>query len=443
LTPDYPVTEHVLGNGLRVVVSEDHAVPTVTVHLHYRVGSRQDPRGLTGLAHFFEHQMFEGSRNVRPGEHASLCQSVGAVLNGGATADLTMYFEHVPAGALDLALWLEADRMATLAEGLDQARLDAQRGVITQEWHQVLGVPYGDIPLRVSELVYPAGHPYRHLPIGSLEDLRAATLDDVAGFFRTWYTPGNAVLAITGDVTPGQALAAAERYFGPVPAGREAPDVPALALEPLAGAPRDDAAVQVPFAVAALGWRLPPNSVTDPAILACDLALQVLAGGEASRAHQALVREMGAAQQVSALTDPRIAGNSLGMVTAVGMPGADPGTLEKALLAELDGLAASGPGEEELACAKAAAWRRALAGLSSGPGSLSPLAYSPGRAAQLAYFTAAFGDPRLALTYPGRVAAVTAAQVRQAAAEWLRPGSAAIVTTRPALPPAGGPTCQE
>jgi zinc protease len=433
LTPGYPVAQHKLGNGLRVVVSEDHAAPSATVHLHYDVGSRHEAPDRTGLAHLFEHLMFEGSRNVAPGEHAALMNACGAVFNAAAATDLTMYFQHLPAGAAELALWLEADRMATLAEGLSQELLDAQRGVVTQEMHQRYGVPFGSLEPRLLALVYPSGHPYHHLAIGSLEDLNAATLADVAGFFRTFYTPGNAVLAVTGDVTADQVFAAAERYFGPVPAGNRPPDVPAVVLEPAAGQARDDAAEPVPFTVTATGFRLPPNSVTDPEIFACDLALRILAGGQPSRAHQVLVRELQAAQQVSVHTDPRTGGNSLGMITVPAMPGVPDGLIEKVLTAELEALAADGPGEDEVACARAAAEREMLAHLSS----------SSGRAAALAHFTAAFGDPGLVNTLPDRIAAIAPAQVWQAAARWLRPESAAIVTTRPALPPVGGPSHQE
>lgn len=424
MTLGYPVAQHWLGNGLRVVVSEDHATPSATVHLHYDVGSRHEAAGRTGLAHLFEHLMSQGSRNVAPGEHAALMHACGAVFNAGTATDMTVYFQHLPAGAVELALWLEADRMATLADELSQELLDAQRGVVTQEKHQRYDVPFGSIEPRLLALVYPSGHPYHHPVIGSLDDLNAATLDDVAGFFRAFYVPGNAVLAVTGDVTAEQVFDAAERYFGPVPAGPQPPHIPARVLEPACGQARDEAAEAVPFAMTALGWRLPPNSVTDPEIFACDMALRILAGGRPSRAHQVLVRELQAAQGVSAFTDPRNGGNSLAMITVPAMPGVPDGIIEKALGAELDRLAADGPGEEELACARAAAEREMLAAFST----------SAGRAASLAHFAAAFGDPALINTLPGRITAITPGQVRDAAAAWLRPESAAVVTTSPALP---------
>jgi zinc protease len=433
LTLSYPVAQHQLGNGLRVVVSEDPAVPSATVHLHYDVGSRHEAPGRTGLAHLFEHQMFEGSRNVAAGEHAALMHACGAVFNAGTATDMTIYFQHVPAGTVELAMWLEADRMATLADAVTQERLDNQRAVIAQEKHQRYDVPFGSIEPRMLKLVYPSGHPYHHLVIGSVPDLNAAALDDVTGFFRTFYVPGNAVLAVTGDVTAEQVFEAAERYFGPVPAGPQPPRVPASVLEPAAGQARDDVAEAVPFAVTALGWRLPPNSVTDPEIFACDMALRILAGGTPSRGHQVLVRELQAAQGLSTLTDPRTGGNSLGMITVPAMPGVPAGLIEKALGAELDALADTGPGEEELACARAAAERETLAHFSS----------RQGRAAALAHFATAFGDPGLINSLPDRITAITADQVRQAAARWLRPESAAVVTIRPAAPADGGLSPEE
>ena len=433
MTLSYPVAQHTLGNGLRVVVSEDHACPTATVYLAYDVGSRDEAPGRTGLAHLFEHLMFSGSRSVASGEHAALMNGCGAVFNAGTSADLTAYFQHLPAGAVDLALWLEADRMASLCDGLTQERLDNERGVITQEKHQRYDVPFGSIGLRLPALVYPSAHPYHHPTIGSLEDLHAAALGDVAWFFEKFYRPGNAVLAVTGDVNAEQIFAAAERYFGAIPGGPQPPHVPVPVLKAAAGQARDDSSEPVPFGVTALGWRLPPNSVTDPDIFACDLALRILAGGPASRAHQALVRQLQYAQQVTAQTDPRAAGNSLGMITVQAMPGVPDGAIEKALTVDMEMLAEFGPEEEELACAQAAAERQMLAHLSD----------SAGRAAALAQFTVTFGDPALVNTLPDRIAAVTPAQVRQATARWLRPDSAAIVTVRPAPAPAAGPTRQE
>jgi zinc protease len=424
----YPVARHRLGNGLQVVASEDHATPSVTVHLHYAVGARDEEPGRTGLAHLFEHLMFEGSAHVQPGEHAGLMNAWGATFNGMTSADSTAYFEHLPAGAMELAMWLEADRMATLPAGLTPALLDTQRAVIGQEKLQTVdGVPFGDTADRLLALVYPSGHPYHRPPWGWPQDLDQATAEDAARFFATWYVPGNAVLAVTGDATPDQVFEAAERYFGPVPAGPRPARAPARVLGPAAAPCRDDAYGPVPFALTALGFRFPPNSITDPAIFAADMALRILE----RRARQVLVRDMQAAQEIACCTDPRSGGDSFAVITVPAMPGVPARLTEKALTAELDTLAATGPEEDELACAAASAERELLAELSG----------IAGRACHLAFFTAEFGDPDALASYPGRIRAITPAQVRDAAATWLRPDSAATVTTSPAM--TSGPTSQE
>jgi zinc protease len=422
---NYPIACRRLGNGLRVVVSEDHTVPAATVVVHYEVGSRHEMPGRTGLAHLFEHMMFEGSAQVGPGEHGRLIQAHGGVFNGAAGADWTEYYQRVPSGAVELAMWLEADRMATLTDRLDAGRLEVQRGVITQEKHQRIDmVPFGDIHSRLLAAVYPAGHPYHHPVIGSLADLEAASLEDIRGFFHAWYTPANAVLAVTGDVTADAVFTAAERYFGPVPAGPPPQQPPARMTGPMVWPSRDETGEAVPFALVAMGFRLPGNSVTDPEIMACDLGLRIVAGGTASRACQVLAHDLQAAQETSCYTDPRTGGNSLGVVTALAMPGADPDQIEKVLAAELDTLAAAEPDEEELRRAQAAAMRQLLEVVSAGIG----------RASTLAYFTAAFDTPEAINSYPGRLAAITPAQVQAAAARWLRPEYAATVLTRPAGP---------
>jgi zinc protease len=424
----YPVARHRLGNGLLVVASEDHATPSVTVHLHYGVGARHEEPGRTGLAHLFEHLMFEGSAHVQPGEHAGLMNAWGATWNGLTSADSTVYFEHVPAGVLELALWLEADRMATLPAGLTPALLDTQRAVIGQEWHQTVdGVPFGDTGDRLLALVYPSGHPYHRPLFGSPGDLDQATTDDVAQFFSTWYVPANAVLAVTGDAAPDQVFEAAERYFGPVPAGPAAPQPPARLLGPAQAPCRDDACGPVPFAMTALGFRFPPNSITDPAIFAADMALRILT----DRARQVLVRDMQAAQQVASATDPRSGGDSFAFITVPAMPGVPAYLIEKTLTAELETLAATGPEDDEVARAAATAERELLAALSG----------IAGRACQLAFFTAEFGEPDAVNSYPARIRAITPAQVRGAAATWLRPDCAATVTTSPAT--ASSPPSQE
>jgi hypothetical protein len=230
--PDVPIERYTLDNGLRVTLSPDPRAPIVAVNLWYDVGSKHEKPGKTGFAHLFEHMMFQGTASVEKGEHFKLVQAAGGTLNASTWLDRTNYFETLPAHELELALWLEADRMATLLDALDQANLENQREVVKNEKRQSYdNRPYGSFYERIMAALFPPGHPYHHTPIGSMDDLNAATLDDVIEFFRAWYAPNNAVLSIAGDVDVGEAHAAAARYFGPIPANPRIVQPPPLPVE--------------------------------------------------------------------------------------------------------------------------------------------------------------------------------------------------------------------
>lgn len=219
-------TEHRLANGLRVVLSEDHLTPVAAVCLWYDVGSRHEVKGRTGLAHLFEHLMFQGSAQVKGNGHFELVQGAGGSLNGTTSFERTNYFETMPAHQLELALWLEADRMGSLLAALDDESMENQRDVVKNERRQRYdNVPYGTAFEKLTALAYPEGHPYHHTPIGSMADLDAATLEDARAFFRTYYAPNNAVLSVVGDIDPEQTLAWIEKYFGSIAAhdGKPAP----------------------------------------------------------------------------------------------------------------------------------------------------------------------------------------------------------------------------
>ena len=212
-------TEHRLANGLRVVLSEDHLTPVAAVCLWYDVGSRHEVKGRTGLAHLFEHLMFQGSAQVKGNGHFELVQGAGGSLNGTTSFERTNYFETMPTHQLELALWLEADRMGSPARRARRRVLENQRDVVKNERRQRYdNVPYGTAFERLTALAYPEGHPYHHTPIGSMADLDAATLEDARAFFRTYYAPNNAVLSVVGDIDPEQTLAWIEKYFGSIPA---------------------------------------------------------------------------------------------------------------------------------------------------------------------------------------------------------------------------------
>jgi predicted Zn-dependent peptidase len=292
--------------------------------------------------------MFQGSENVEKGQHFSLVQAAGGTLNASTWLDRTNYFETLPGHELEMALWLEADRMASLLPAMTQEKLDNQRDVVKNErrW-SVDNQPYGDWDERIQSLVYPEGHPYHHPTIGSMEDLSAASLDDVRDFFATWYAPNNAVLTIAGDFETDAAFAMIERHFGPIPANATMPPAPRVSVDPLIGSDtRVTVPDQVPLPRVYLAHRIPPFG-TD-AFDALDVAADVLGSGRASRLYASLVREQRLAQDASVFVFPIVGGASMFTLWVTARPGVAPETLEAATLAEIDRLATEGPTDPDL-----------------------------------------------------------------------------------------------
>ena len=249
---------HTLSNGLRVVLHRDPALPLVAINLWYHVGSKDERPGRTGFAHLFEHMLFQGSEHVGPNEHFHYVQQAGGVANGSTWYDRTNYYETLPAHYLDRGLWLESDRMGFLLPALTEQQLATQREVVMNERRQrVDNQPYGRAFERLHELLYPPDHPYHWPVIGTLEDIAAARLDEVAAFFKTFYAPNNAVLTLAGDFSPGRALESVERYFGPIPRGPEV-SPPAVALPRLDGERRAVVEDDVRLPRVYLGYRVPP-----------------------------------------------------------------------------------------------------------------------------------------------------------------------------------------
>ncbi|MBO0828927.1 MAG: insulinase family protein [Streptosporangiales bacterium] len=393
-----------LDNGLRVVVSEDDTAAAVAVNVWYGVGSRHERAGRTGLAHLFEHLMFQGSANVKAGEHFDRLQAVGATLNGTTSFDRTNYYETVPRGAFELALWLEADRMGGLLEALTQENMDNQRDVVKNERRQRYeNQPYGTVHERLFALAFPESHQYHHLPIGSMADLDAASLDDAAGFFRTHYAPRNAVVAIVGDVSTDEATAAAKRYFGGIPAGPAAPEPPDGTVGPLPDQVRQDVTEPVPAEAVYSMWRLPVDGSRGAD--ASELALQVLAGGSSSRLAERLERREQLARGVGAGLSRLVGGTSTGVLAVTLRLGADLETTEAVIDEELERLASEGPDDDELERARALVehdW-------------LDETSDYAGWANALAHFGCLFGDATLASGVVDRLHAVSGAEVRQAA----------------------------
>ncbi|MDX2847598.1 M16 family metallopeptidase [Actinacidiphila glaucinigra] len=420
-------TEHRLANGLRVVLSEDHLTPVAAVCLWYDVGSRHEVKGRTGLAHLFEHLMFQGSANVTGNGHFELVQSAGGSLNGTTSFERTNYFETMPAHQLELALWLEADRMGSLLSALDLQSLDNQRDVVKNERRQRYdNVPYGTAFERLTAMAYPDGHPYHHTPIGSMADLDAASLEDARAFFRTYYAPNNAVLAVVGDIDPEQTLAWIEKYFGTIPAhdGKPAPrdgSLPGV----MGGQLREVVEEDVPSRALMAAYRLPHDGTREAD--AADLALTVLGGGESSRLHNRLVRRDRSAV-AAGFGLLRLAGApSLGWLDVKTSSGVEVPAVEAAVDEELARFAEEGPTPEEMERAQAQLEREWL----------DRLATVGGRADELCRYAVLFGDPQLALTAVKRILDITADEVRAVAAATLRPDNRAALVYEPTGSAAG------
>ncbi|WP_329455128.1 M16 family metallopeptidase [Streptomyces sp. NBC_01497] len=414
--PTSGLTTRTLDNGLRVVVRTDRSAPAVALNIWYDVGSRHEDLGRTGLAHLFEHLMFEGSQNVASGEHFGLLDASGADLNATTWFERTNYFETLPTGALDLALWLEADRMTGLLAGLTQQNLDNQRDVVKNERRERYdNQPYGTVWERLHQLAFPADSPYHHDTIGSMEHLDAASLAECADFYRRHYRPSNAVLTLVGDVSTADALASVERYFGHLGADPAPPQPEPEHLGPLTAPLRLDLHEDVPAPAVYALWRVARDGT--PEADAVDLALQILAGGTAARLGLRLVHGDELARGVSPFFLRQARGDSSAALIVEGRIGIDPAVLEQHLDEELWTFAAEGPTEEELARALASAEREWLDGTAD----------FGGRADQYSRFACLHGDAALADGVVARLRAVTPEQVRRAAAGLLPEQCARVV----------------
>ena len=417
-----PIQRHLLDNGLRVVLSRDPRAPLVAVNLWYDVGSKHEKPGKTGFAHLFEHMMFQGSANVEKGQHFSLVQAAGGTLNASTWLDRTNYFETLPGHELELALWLEADRMASLLPAMTQEKLDNQRDVVKNErrW-SVDNQPYGSWDEKMQELVYPDEHPYHHSTIGSMEDLSAASLDDVSDFFATYYAPNNAVLTVAGDFETDEALAMIERHFGPIQPNRDLPAPPDMTVDALLGREvRETVPDQVPLPRIYLAHRIPPFG-TD-AFDALDVAADVLGAGRASRLYSSLVREQRLAQDVSVFAFPIVGGASMFALWVTARPGVSTEKLEAATLAELDRLAAEGPSDADLE-------RVRNLHLAHAAGALERISE---RADRLSMYACLFDEPERINTESSRWEAVDAYRIKDALSASLRPDNRVTLTYVPA-----------
>jgi zinc protease len=336
-------TRHTLSNGLDVLVHEDHHVPIVAVNLWYHVGSKNERPGMTGFAHLFEHLMFEGSEHHNKGYFPPL-QQAGALLNGSTNSDRTNYWEVVPTSALDLALWMESDRMGYLLPALTKERFETQQAVVLNERRQNYeNRPYGLAISAVMEAMFPPDHPYHWMTIGSAEDIRAMKLDDVQAFFRTYYHPANASLALAGDIETGEALTLAERYFGDLPAGTKPQPVSASAAMGSEVRLLLEDRVEMPRLY--IGWHSPAMFADGDAEM--DLVSDMLANGKTSRLYRVLVYERRIALDVSAYQSSREMGSFFLMV-ATAAPGKSLSDIAAAIDQELNRMTDDGPTADEM-----------------------------------------------------------------------------------------------
>ena len=396
-----PIERFALANGLAVTLSVDHTAPIVAVNLWYHVGSANERPGRTGFAHLFEHMLFQGSEHVSSNEHFELVQRAGGTLNGSTWMDRTNYFETVPSHHLATALWLEADRMGYLLPAMTQQKLDTQRDVVKNErrW-SIDNQPYGTWWEKLPAIAFAPEHPFHHSLIGSMEDLSAASLADIAEFFATYYTPDNAVLSIAGDFEPAEARAFVERFFGPIPRGRGRPPLPVMDVPPVFGSWRREI---VPDAVALprlfLAMRSPLFG-SDEYYAASTLGA-VLGMGKASRLQRHVVRDREVASDAAAFTLDLAKGSDLLVADVTARPGVAAGRLEEETVREIDALHRDGVRDEELP--------RALALIETAL--VRSLQSAGERADKLSMFATYLGDPALVNEQMERYQAVTVEQV--------------------------------
>ena len=410
---DIPYQKFVLTNGLTLIVHEDHKAPIIAVNLWYHVGSKNERPGKTGFAHLFEHLMFTGSENFKgSGDQRAFFEAmekIGATdLNGTTSNDRTDYFENVPKNALDVALWLESDRMGHLLGAIDQTKLDTQRGVVQNEKRQYENEPYGVTDELITKGTAPTGHPYSWTVIGSMEDLNAASLEDVRTWFRTYYGPANTVLVLAGDIDPATALKKTQQYFGDIPSG------PPIAkydrwIPQISGTRLQQVSDRVPQARVYKVWNIPAYGEAETVHL--EFVTGVLTAGKTSRLYKRLVYDEQIATEVSAYVDDREISSQF-VITATARPGEGLDKIEKDINEEVARLLAEGPTQKELDRVKA----RRIAGFVRGAERVGGFG---GKSDILAQNQTFRGDPGFYQTLLKHYRDATLQDLQNAARKWL------------------------
>ena len=408
---DIPYERFVLDNGLTLIVHEDRKAPIVAVNVWYHVGSKNEPQGKTGFAHLFEHLMFNGSENFQD-DYFQALERVGATdLNGTTNEDRTNYFQNVPTSALDMVLWLESDRMGHLLGAIDQAKLDEQRGVVKNEKRQFENQPYAKSYELIQKAVFPAAHPYSHSVIGSMEDLDAASLDDVHKWFETSYGAANATLVLAGDIDADTARQKVEKYFGDIPPGPPVTHFRAWTAK-RSGSQRQVAQDRVAQARLYKIWNVPAIGSADADYL--DLLADVLVSDKGSRLYKRLVYDDQIATEVSAVVDAREIG-SLFQIEVTARPGDDLSQVEAAVDEELARLLEAGPTAAELERVRTGHFARFVRGAERIGG-------FGGKSDILAQSQVYLGSPDGYQESLRRIASATADDLHRAARQWLADG---------------------
>jgi zinc protease len=410
-----PIETFRLDNGLLVTLSQDNTAPIVAVNLWYHVGSANERKGRTGFAHLFEHMLFQGSEHVGANEHFELIQRAGGTLNGSTWLERTNYFETVPSNQLELALWLEADRMGALLPAMTQQKLDTQRDVVKNErrW-SVDNQPYGTWWEKLPALAFPESHPFHHSLIGSMEDLSAASLEDVEQFFRTFYTPDNAVLSIAGDFDSAAAKALVQKHFGGIPRGKGKPSLDQLELpsrfgETLRLVVEDDVSLPRLY----LAFRSPVFG--SEGYYAASVTGAILGMRQGSRLYRSLVRERQIAADASAFTFDLAKGTDLLIVDVTARPETSAEKLEAEVEREIDELVAGGSSDEEV--------QRAIALIQTDM--VTAMQSASERADRISMFATLLEDPALINEQAARYNAVTTDRVNEFVRERLGPDNRA------------------
>jgi len=423
--PEIKFEKYKLENGLEVILSEDHRLPLVSVNLWYHVGPMNETAGRTGFAHLFEHMMFEGSKHIAGSAHAHYLEAAGATdFNGTTDFDRTNYYETLPSNQLELALWLESDRMGYLPDKLDQANLSNQQDVVRNERRQSTeNVPYGMAEEAVFHELFPKDHPYYPMVIGSHADIQAAKLEDVRSFFKLYYAPNNASLAIVGDFDPAKTKQLVEKYFGPLKSGAEVPRV--MVKTPVITAERRKTVqdnVQLPRVY--MSWLTSP--IFKPGDAEADIAASALGGGKSSRLYKKLVYEKQLALDVEA-EQQSLTLRSVFQIQATARPGVKPEDLEKAIDEELAAFRKSGPKAEEMKRARNGIETRTISGLE----------ILNGVANLLNSYNHYLGTPDFLATDISRYENATPEAVQAFAEQQLKPDARVVVYAVPGKPDLG------